>query len=149
MELNKVKKLAAQILKVGLGRVYLDPAHNAKISEAMTKDDIRGLIAERIIKKRPLVNQSRGRARVLAAKKKKGRKGGHGKRKGTKKTRVEKKSTWINKVRAQRRTLKEMKVENPEAVKELGYGNIYKKIKGNYFKGKNYVKEYINGGGKK
>jgi large subunit ribosomal protein L19e len=146
MELNKVKKLAAQILKVGLGRVYIDPAKAEKAKEAMTKDDIRGLISERIVQKRPLVNQSRGRARVLAEKKKKGRKSGHGKRKGTKKTRTEKKKTWIGRVRAQRSMLKEMKKENPDAVKELGYGDIYKKIKGNYFKGKNYVKDYIEGG---
>ncbi len=148
MELNKVKKLAAQILKVGVRRIYIDPTKTEKVKEAMTKDDIRGLIAERIVKKRPLVNQSRGRARVLAEKKKKGRKRGHGKRKGTKKTRVEKKKTWINRVRAQRQALKEMKKENPEAVKELGYGDIYRKIKGNYFKGKKYVKDYIQGGKK-
>jgi large subunit ribosomal protein L19e len=145
MDLNKIKKLAAQILKVGVGRIYIDPTKSEKAKEAMTKDDIRGLIADRVVKKKPLVNQSRGRARVLAEKKKKGRRSGHGKRKGTKKTRVEKKKTWIGKVRAQRQMLREMRKENPEAVNTLGYGNIYKKIKGNYFKGKKYVKDYIVG----
>lgn len=148
MELNKVKKLAAQVLKVGVKRVYIDPAQREKVMEAMTKDDVRGLIADRIIKKRPAQSQSRARARVLAEKKKKGRRAGHGKRKGTKKSRVEKKKTWIKKVRAQRRTLKEIRTEDPEAVATVGYSNVYRKIKGNYFKGKNYVKEYIKGGKK-
>ena len=33
-----------------------------------------------------------------------------------------------------------------EAVKEAGYSDVYRKIKGNYFKGKKYVQEYIEGG---
>ena len=146
MELHKAKELAADLMKVGVGKIYIDPTNTTKVGEAMTKDDIRGLIADRIIKKRQDNSQSRGRSRDLAESKRKGRKRGKGKRKGTKNNRVGKKSTWINKVRAQRRTLKEIKAENPEAVKEKGYGDIYKKIKGNYFKGKKYLREYIEGG---
>ena len=146
MELNKAKEMAATLMKVGVGKIYLDPKNASKIKEAMTKDDIRGLIADRIIKKRQDNSQSKGRTRKLKESKRKGRKRGKGKRKGTKKTRTEKKKTWINKVRAQRRTLKELRVENPDAVKEKGYSNVYRKIKGNYFKGKKYLREYIEGG---
>jgi large subunit ribosomal protein L19e len=145
MELRKAKELAAGILKVGVTKIYIDPTQNAKVKEAMTKDDIRGLIAERVIKKRQNNYQSKSKSKVLKEKKQKGRKRGSGKRKGTKRTRNEKKSTWIKKVRAQRRTLKELKESNPEAVKEKGYSKIYKKIKGNYFKGKKYLVEYIEG----
>jgi large subunit ribosomal protein L19e len=145
MELNKAKELAAQVLKVGKGKVYISPTEITKINEAMTKDDIRGLIADRIIKKRQDNSQSRGRARVLKDKKKRGRKKGRGKRTGTKKTRTEKKKRWMGKVRAQRRTLRELKKSNPEAVKEKNYSDVYRKIKGNFFKGKKYLKEYIEG----
>jgi len=148
MELDKVKKLAAQLLKVGVKRVYISPSQMDKAREAMTKDDVRGLIADRVIRKRPAQSQSRARARKLAEKKKKGRKSGRGKRKGTKKSRAEKKRTWVKRVRAQRRMLKELRKEDPEAVKAVGYGDVYKKIKGNYFKGKKYVKEYVQGGKK-
>ena len=148
MELNKAKEIAATLMKVGVGKIYLDPKNASKIKEAMTKDDIRGLIADRIIKKRQDNSQSKGRTRKLKVQKQKGRKRGKGKRKGTKKTRTEKKKTWINKVRAQRRTLKEIRAENPDAVAEKGYSNVYKKIKGNYFKGKKYLREYIEGGKK-
>ena len=145
MDLRKAKELAARLMKVGVTKIYIDPTNIKKVDEAMTKDDIRGLIAERIVKKRQDNYQSKGKARILAEKKKKGRKRGTGKRKGTKKTRNEKKHTWIVKVRAQRRTLKEIKERNPNAVKEKGYSNIYRKIKGNYFKGKKYLQEYVEG----
>jgi len=144
----RAKELAARILKCGTNRVYLSPdaESNNKIVEAMTKDDIRTLIAERIIKKRAAVDQSMGRARALKVQMKKGRRRGKGKRTGTKKTRTEQRDTWIGKVRAQRRMLRELRVSNPKAVEEKGYQDIYRKIKGNYFKGKNYVKDYVEGG---
>jgi large subunit ribosomal protein L19e len=148
MELNKAKALAAQVLKVGVGKIYIDPKDAAKVKEAMTKDDIRGLIAERIIKKRQDNHQSKARSKVLREKKKKGRKNGQGKRKGTQKTRISKKENWMKKVRAQRRTLKELRESNPEEVKTLGYSNLYKKIKGGFFKGKKYLQEYVEGGKK-
>lgn len=145
MELKKAKELAAIILKVGTGKIYVDPTQKDKIKEAMTKDDIRGLIAERIIKKRQDNHQSKGRTRDLKEKKRKGRKSGKGKRTGTRKARQSKKETWMKKVRAQRRTLKELKKSNPKEVKNLGYSDIYRKIKGGYFKGKKYLQEYVEG----
>ncbi len=146
MELKKAKELAGRILKVGVNKIYIDPKNTAKVAEAMTKDDVRGLIADRIIKKRRVNSQSSGRTKAIKEKQRKGRKRGKGKKKGTKKARGEKKATWIKKVRAQRRTLKELRKSNPEAVKAKGYGNTYRRIKGNYFRGKKYLKEYIEGG---
>ena len=146
MELNKAKEMAAGLMKIGVNKIYIDPTKSSKVAEAMTKDDVRGLIADRIVKKRQDNSQSRGRARKLKISKQKGRKRGKGKRKGTKKTRAEKKKTWIVRVRAQRRTLKELRESNPEAVKAKGYSKVYRRIKGNYFKGKKYLKEYIEGG---
>ena len=145
MELNKAKEIAAGLMKVGVNKIYIDPTKSEKVAEAMTKDDVRGLIADRIIKKRQGNSQSKGRTRKMKESKRKGRRRGKGTRKGTKKNRTEKKKTWINKVRAQRRTLKELRVENPEAVAEKGYSKVYKRIKGNYFKGKKYLREYIEG----
>lgn len=148
MELKKAKELAAIILKVGVGKIYIDPKQGPKVKEAMTKDDVRTLIAERVIKKRQDNYQSKGRTRDLKERKRKGRKKGKGKRTGTKKARQSKKETWMKRVRAQRRTLKELKESNPEEVKTLGYSDIYRKIKGGYFRGKKYLKEYVEGGKK-
>ncbi|MFA5764316.1 MAG: 50S ribosomal protein L19e [archaeon] len=148
MELKKAKELTATIMKVGVGKIYIDPKQTLKVKEAMTKEDLRGLIAERIIKKRQDNYQSTGRSKILKSQKQKGRKNGPGKRKGTKKARIGKKETWIKKVRAQRRTLKELKVTNPEEVKVFGYSKLYKQVKGGLFKGKKYLTEHIVGGKK-
>jgi len=145
MESKKAKQLAAIILKVGKGRIYVDPAQIVKVNEAMTKDDVRTLIAERIIKKRPEVSQSRGRARATQAARAKGRNRGKGNRSATRKVRSEQKSRWISRVRSQRRTLRELKTSNPTEVEKLNYSKVYKKIKGGYFRGKRHLVEYVEG----
>ena len=145
MQQEKVKKMAAQILKCGVNTIWLDPEQGERVKTVMTKEDVRALIEEKIIKKKQVNSQSRGRARILKEKRKKGRKRGKGKRKGTKKARSEKKPTWMKNVRSQRRTLKEMRKENPEGVEKIGYRTLYKRIKGGYFKGKKYLKAAIEG----
>ena len=143
MDLNKVKRIAASVLKTGVQRVWFNPSETEKISEVMTKEDVRELVKEGVIKKRKPQSQSKARARKLKEKKRKGRKAGGGKKKGTKKTRVGKKKTWISKVRSQRKMLKELRESDPKAVEKAGYSKVYRMIKGNYFKGKNYVKAYV------
>ena len=143
MDLNKVKRIAATVLGSGVQRVWFNPEESEKIGEVMTKEDVRGLVKEGIIKKRKPQSQSKARARKLKEKKQKGRKSGGGKKKGTKKTRVRKKKDWIKRVRSQRQMLKELKETNPKAVEAAGYSKVYRMIKGNYFKGKKYVKAYV------
>jgi len=145
MQQEKIKKMAAELLKCGVNAVWLDPEQREKTKTVMTKEDVRALIQEKVIKKKQTNSQSRGRARILKEKRKKGRKRGKGKRKGTKKARSEKKPTWMKNVRSQRRTLKEMKKEKPKAVEKIGYRVLYKRIKGGYFKGKKYLKAAIEG----
>jgi len=145
MEAGKAKELAARILKVGEGRIYIQPDGVSKVAEAMTKDDIRTLIAERVIKKRPSAKQSMGRARDLKAQRLKGRRRGKGKRTARKRVRMEQRDRWIGRVRSQRSTLRELKEKNPEAVNAIGYSTVYRKIKGNYFRGKKHLVEYIEG----
>ncbi|MCK4327818.1 MAG: 50S ribosomal protein L19e [Candidatus Diapherotrites archaeon] len=133
MELNKLRALAAKTLKVGQSRIRI--ANAEKASEAITRDDVRTLHKEGAIKVLPPKGTSRGRARVLAAKKKAGRKTGAGKRKGTKKTREKKKAKWMTQVRAQRRALRKKK--------PLNYRTIYKMIKGGYFKSVKHLESFI------
>ena len=145
MRQEKVKEMAAGILKCGKNIIWLDPKEDEKIKSVMTKDDIRGLVKEGVIKKKGKNSQSRARARKLHEKKKKGRKSGKGKRKGTKKARVEKKPTWMKNVRSQRKMLKQLKKEKPKAVAKIGYRILYKRVKGGYFKGKKYLKAAVEG----
>jgi large subunit ribosomal protein L19e len=145
MQEERVRKIAAGLLNCGNDRVWFDPEQQEKVKSAMTKEDIRALIKEKAIKKRNQNFKSRGRARILREKRKKGRKRGKGKRKGTKKARSEKKESWMKNVRSQRRLLKQMKKEKPKAVAKLGYRRLYKMVKGGYFKGKKYLKAAVEG----
>ncbi|MFH1224776.1 MAG: 50S ribosomal protein L19e [Candidatus Diapherotrites archaeon] len=146
MELYKVRRLAARILKVGETRVRFNPAESVKIAECMTKEDVRALIADGLIKKKRLIGMSRGRAKAMHTKRKKGRKRGYGKRAGTKKARMQSKSVWVRNVRAQRKMLAELKKGGVKM--EKPYSTVYKMVKGNYFRGKKYLEAYVRGGGK-
>lgn len=145
MKIERAIEHAAKMLKTGKKHVWVDPEKTEQIKNAITKEDIKQLLIDRVIKKNRKKAQSRGRARKLMKKKQKGRKKGKGKRKGTKKARTEPKRVWISKVRTQRKTLKELKKNSTEKVKEKGYSKVYKMIKGGYFKGKKYLEQYIKG----
>ena len=57
------KKIAARILKCSPKRVKLDPDEMAEIKEAITKDDLRGLIKDNVIRMIPKKGVSRVRAK--------------------------------------------------------------------------------------
>ena len=46
-------------------------------------------------------------------------------------------------VRSQRKMLKQLKKEKPDAVAKIGYRTLYKRVKGGYFKGKKYLKAAV------
>ena len=139
MKANKAKKIGAILLKTGVSKIWADPTQVEKISEAMTKEDIRGLIADRIIKKKKKSLQNK--KRVLA--KKKGRKRGPGKRKGTAKARTNPKKKWMKNVRAQRKKLRQLK--NDKTKLKISYRKAYKMIKGGYFRGKKHLETTVTG----
>ena len=98
MIISNQKRLAADILSrregrtVGIHRIWINPDYLDDVTNAVQKDDIRQLIEEGVIKARPLVGNSRGRARKAEAQKAKGRRKGHGSRKGTANARTPKKA---------------------------------------------------------
>ena len=71
-------------MKCGNSRIWISPDALDRLKEAMTKEDVRLLIKDGVIRWKKESGHSRGRARVLQAKKRKGRKSGEGKRSGTK-----------------------------------------------------------------
>lgn len=143
MKLKKLKELAAQIMKAGQSRIWIDSSQMEKTKEALTKDDVRRLIVEGIVKKKAFIGVSRGRARVLLKKRRAGRKKGFGKRTGTKRARSKSKSAWPSKIRAQRRVLKELKKN--KKIKYLGYATLYRMAKGGYFRGKKHLEKTATG----
>ncbi len=141
MKLNLQKKLAAQVLKRSKKRISLDISRLDDIKEAITKADIRSLVSEGVIKKKPSKSTSRVRARKIAMQKRKGRRKGFGKRKGKKTARLPKKEAWINRIRTQRKFLKELR--NKGIISSAVYQQLYMKSKGGFFRSKRHIKLYI------
>jgi len=142
MSMKTVKRLAAEILKVGENRVKIAPAEAKRAEEALTRDDVRALIVDNVITAEPKRGVSRLRARKKQAQKKKGRRRGIGSRKGGKYSKVKRKTIWMNKVRAQRKTLFEY---SDKGLMEEGssYRTVYKMIKGGAFKGRGQMVKYL------
>ncbi|MFH0986526.1 MAG: 50S ribosomal protein L19e [Candidatus Micrarchaeota archaeon] len=138
MELNQVKKMAAAVMKTGLSKVRI--VRDEEAVQAMTKDDVRALIRKGAIKKINPNQPSKVRQRKVKAQKKKGRMRGKGKRKGTMKTRVEEKETWMQKIRSLRRKLNEIKPK----LQDGAYRKLYMMCKGGYFRNKAHLMLYVN-----
>jgi large subunit ribosomal protein L19e len=117
------RRLAAQILKVGQGRVWIDPNSIDIVEAVITREEIRKLIHEGIIKSLPKKGVSRVRARVLHAKRKKGLRKGAGQRSGSARAKISKKEAWMSKIRALRKKLREWK--NSRAIAESAYRELY------------------------
>ena len=142
MNPRKLKRMAADILGVGESKIWVDPTQMPKALEAMTRDDVRNLVSQRIIRKRRDAHHSRGSARILHAQKRLGRKSGMGKRTGTKKARSDPKKQWRLRVRALRATLSAKK---KEGTLKGNYAMYYKQIKGNLFRGKKHLLQILEG----
>lgn len=89
------KRIAADLLKVGQTRVWIDPKSYEEVSEAVTREDIRKLIKRNVIQKKPKKGNSRGRYKRFKAQKDKGRRRGPGSRKGTRNAREPSKERLI------------------------------------------------------
>ena len=141
MKLNVQKRLAAQALKCSTKRITLDTSRLSDIKEAITTYDIRALVNGGAILKKNKQGVSRGRARELAAQKSKGRRRGHGSRRGTANARDNTKDQWMNRIRLQRDFLKDLK--DHKKIKNETYRQLYRKAKGGFFRSKRHIKLYL------
>jgi large subunit ribosomal protein L19e len=141
MNLASQRKLAARIMKIGASRVRFNPEKLEEASEALTKDDIRGLVHSGAILKKPKKGISRGRIRHKKERKSKGRHKGMGSRKGTAKARTPAKRKWINKIRAVRDELKKMR--SAKEITPTQYRSLYMRAKGNLFSSRRHLREQI------
>lgn len=142
MKLDTQKRIAADVLKCSAKRVRFEPEALESISEAITKEDIRVLIKDGAISKKPVRGQSRVRANKRLEQKRKGRRSGAGTHKGKKTARLPSKEDWMNRVRAQRKLLKELKAEGTISTQD--YRDLYAKSKGGFFRSRRHINLYID-----
>lgn len=128
-------------MDVGVNRVQFNTERLNEIAEAITRDDIRALIKDESITKKPAKGNSRGRLRAILAQKKKGRRRGYGHRTGSKTARTPRKKTWISKIRAIRDELRKMK--SAGQINEKQYRKLYRQAKGNMFHSRRHLRESI------
>jgi large subunit ribosomal protein L19e len=74
--LTSQRRLASQILKVGKNRVWINPDRVEDVESAITREEVRKLVHEKAIAASPIQGVSRGRAKVIQAKKRRGRRKG-------------------------------------------------------------------------
>ncbi len=135
------KRLAAKILKTSPKKIKFVADALEDIKKAITRSDIRGLIATKQITQARKPQQSRIRARKIAAQKRKGLRKGHGKRKGKKHSQISKKQKWMLKVRTQRKFLKQL--QEKKLISPKNHRLVYAKIKGGFFRNKRHLKLYL------
>jgi large subunit ribosomal protein L19e len=121
--LTSQRRLASRIMKVGQNRVWIDPQRIDDVEGAITRQEIKKLVHEKIIKASAIKGVSRGRTKTLREKKRKGRRNGIGNQSGTSHARVSKKVAWMKRIRAQRRRLRELKAGR--VITESNYRQLY------------------------
>ncbi len=141
MNLTNQRRLAAEVMGVGVHRVWLDPEASEDIANALTREDIRKLIDEGKIDKKRIKGVSRARARKLHATRAYGHRKGHGSRKGAKGARRPKKEQWIKRIRALRKHLRELRDNN--TIDRKTYRLLYRKAKGGEFRSKAHLDAHI------
>ncbi len=142
MQFTVQRRLAGEVLHCSPKRVWFDETRLGEIKEAITKQDIRGLIAKGLVQMKRARGISKGRARFRQSQRRKGRQRGHGSRKGSATARQSEKRAWIARVRLQRDFMKRLREKR--LISNEAYRELYMKSKGGYFRSLRHVKLYLD-----
>lgn len=130
-DLTLQKRLAAEVLGVGISRIKIDPTRVSEVAQAITREDIRKLIKEGAIWAEPERGVAGYSSRIRHKQRVKGRRRGHGKREGGKYARTDPKEVWMNRIRKIRRYLRYLRDHG--IIDRKTYRRLYMLAKGGYF----------------
>ena len=140
VNLKSKKRLVSRIMGVGVHRVWLDSDHLDDVEDAITRDNIRGLITANTIKIKPFKGTSRGRAKLKKIQRKK-RGTTAGSKQGRKGARVGKKQLYVKKIRSLRYLLKVFK--DRKQINNQQFWELYKMAGGNIVRNKAHLLSLI------
>jgi large subunit ribosomal protein L19e len=141
MDVSVQRRIAAEILKCGIERVWINPTQLDRVKMAMSKDDIRALIKEGVIKKKQKKGISSARVKKLKEQRKKGRRRGPGSRRGAAGARTPQKEKWMATIRALRKTLKQLR--DTGKIDRKVYRKLYRMAKGGAFRSRGHLFLYM------
>jgi len=141
MNLKNQRRVAAQLLKCGENRVWMDPNRLEDASDAITRGDVRTLIYSGAIAAKQKKGISRARTNYRKAQRAKGRRRGQGSRRGRKGARKPSKETWMQTIRPIRRKLKELR--DAGKIDTATYREYYLKAKGGVFKSRPHLESHL------
>lgn len=140
INLQAKKRLAARVIGCGVHRIRFDPDHEDAITDAITRQDIRGLISANKITVKRVQGTSRGRAHHKhLQQKKRGTKAGS--KRGRKGARMGKKETYVKKVRSLRYILGVAR--DRSEINSREFWSLYKRIRGNTVRNKAHLRLLI------
>ena len=141
-DLKAQKRLAADVLDVGKSKLWFDPDRQGDIAEAITREDIRELVDEGVIRAEPKEGNSRSQARERQKKRAYGHQSGPGSRKGRSGGRQGEKEEWQSRIRAQRDHLRDLRDDGE--LDRSQYRDLYDKAGGGEFDSVGDLERYID-----
>lgn len=144
-DLRNQRRMAASILKCGRNRVWMDSDRTDEIAKAVTRADVKILINGGAIKSKQIQGISRGRKKFNQKQKDKGRRKGHGSRKGAKYARLPRKERWMRTIRPIRTYLRQLR--DDKSIERSIYRKYYRKAKGGEFRSKHHLRTRLTSDG--
>jgi len=140
-DLRNQRRMAADLLKCGKNRVWMDPDRLEEIAKAVTRGDVTILINGGAITSKQTHGISNARKKYSQAQRKKGRRTGQGSRKGPKHARLPRKDQWIRTIRPIRAYLRQLR--DDKILDAHRYRDYYRKAKGGTFRNKQHLKSHL------